>query len=106
MFPDGNGGESSSSDESHRGPTNNMDCAPESDATPHVNIGPEFQCNIPQWNPDREKANREPSYEHLLWDPGISKFCTDAEGKLVPNFLLSVQCFEYSVALVSAAFQI
>lgn len=82
MFADGNGGESSSSDESHRGPSNNMDSAPESDATPHMNIGPEFQCSIPKWNPDREKANREPSYEHLLWDPGISKFCTDAEGKL------------------------
>nr|CAD7257038.1 unnamed protein product [Timema shepardi] len=53
--------------------------APESDATPHINLGPDFQCVIPQWNPDREKANREPSYEHLLWDPGISKVSTDAE---------------------------
>jgi hypothetical protein len=101
MFADGNGGDSSSSDESHQGPTNNMDCAPESDAMPHMNIGPEFQCSIPQWNPDREKANREPSYEHLLWDPGISKFCTDGEGKLVLIF-----CDLSSIALVSVAFQI
>nr|CAD7393485.1 unnamed protein product [Timema cristinae] len=60
--------------------------APESDATPHINLGPDFQCVIPQWNPDREKANREPSYEHLLWDPGISKVSTDAEVDMYLEF--------------------
>lgn len=90
ILADGSGGESSGSDESQQGPTTSSDSAPESDATPHVNIGPQFQCNIPQWSPDREKANRDPSYEHLLWDPGISKFCTDAEGNLTPRLHLSV----------------
>jgi hypothetical protein len=93
IFPDGIGGESSSSDESQQGLTTSSDSAPDSDATPHVNIGPEFQCSIPQLNPDREKANREPSYEHLLWDPGINQIRTDAEGKLVANcvhFLWSI----------------
>ncbi|KAJ9581309.1 hypothetical protein L9F63_023515, partial [Diploptera punctata] len=79
-------GESSGSDESQQGPATSSDCAPESDATPHINIGQEFQCAIPAWNPDREKANREPSYEHLLWDPGISKFCTDAEVEMYLEF--------------------
>nr|CAD7443398.1 unnamed protein product [Timema bartmani] len=60
--------------------------APESDATPHINLGPDFQCVIPQWNPDREKANREPSYEHLLWDPGISKVSTDSEVDMYLEF--------------------
>jgi hypothetical protein len=92
ILADGSGGESSGSDESQQGPTTSSDSAPESDATPHVNIGPQFQCSIPQWSPDREKANRDPSYEHLLWDPGISKFCTDAEGNLTPRLHLSVHC--------------
>ena len=92
ILADGSGGESSGSDESQQGPATSSDSAPESDATPHVNVGPQFQCSIPQWNPDREKANRDPSYEHLLWDPGISKFCTDAEGNLTPRLHLSVHC--------------
>lgn len=93
ILADGSGGESSGSDESQQGPATSSDSAPESDATPHMNIGPQFQCSIPQWNPDREKANREPSYEHLLWDPGISKFCTDAEGNLsVISLCLFTMC--------------
>lgn len=49
---------------------------PESDSTPHINVGPRFQCSIQGAN----KANPEPCHEDLLWDPGITK-CTDAEGK-------------------------
>ncbi|XP_066995962.2 serine-rich adhesin for platelets [Anabrus simplex] len=81
----GSGGESSS-DESQQGPNSGSNSTIESDTTPHINVGPAFQCTVPQWNPDREKANREPSYEHLLWDPGISKVCSDSEVEMYLEF--------------------
>lgn len=56
------------------------DSAPESDLSPHVNIGPQYQCTLPQWVGDSVRPDREPSYEHLLWDPGISKVTSVSEG--------------------------
>lgn len=49
---------------------------PESDSTPHINMGAQFQCSIPA----RCHTTNKTSPEDLLWDPGITK-CTDAEGK-------------------------
>lgn len=57
------------------------DCAPECDILPHVNIGRQFQCQVPQWRSNSARTDREPSYEHLLWDPGISKVTTNNEGE-------------------------
>lgn len=55
---------------------------PESDLYPHVNIGPQFQCAVPQWHwrADSSHPAREVSHDHLLWDPGISKVTSDSEG--------------------------
>lgn len=81
VFADSSSGESS---EDSPGPS--LDPPPETDVSPHVNIGSQFQCNIPVWNPNREEAQHEPSREHLLWDPGISKVCTESESKLSQSF--------------------
>lgn len=58
---------------------------PETDSTPHVNIGTQFQCNIPPFTSAPNRANPEPTYEDLLWDPGINN-CTDSEGNLYTNY--------------------
>lgn len=58
------------------------DPIPETDSTPHVNVGPQFQCRIPPFTAVPNRVNPEPAYEDLLWDPGISG-CTDAEGKIM-----------------------
>lgn len=60
----------------------NNESVPESDSTPHINIGPHFQCNIPARCYSNNKTNPDSCYEDLLWDPGITK-CSDAEGKYV-----------------------
>lgn len=57
------------------------ECAPECDISPHVNVGSQFQCAVPAYRGDTGRADREPSYEHLLWDPGISKLTSDSEGE-------------------------
>uniref|UniRef100_A0A8D8YZU9 Transcriptional-regulating factor 1 n=2 Tax=Cacopsylla melanoneura TaxID=428564 RepID=A0A8D8YZU9_9HEMI len=62
------------------------DVAPESDTTPHVNIGPQYQALIPECCPYGAKTEREPTYEHLLWDPGISKVTSDSEVDMYLEF--------------------
>lgn len=62
------------------------DSPPESDANPRINIGPKHQAIIPNLENDRTKLDREPSYEHLLWDPGIGKLCTDSEIEMYLEF--------------------
>lgn len=57
------------------------DPIPETDSTPHINIGPQYQCAIPTCMPVPKRISPQPVYEDLLWDPGISN-CTDAEGLL------------------------
>lgn len=60
-------------------PTSN-DSTPESDSTPHINVGAQYQCNsLPKCQSGKEKDDREPS-EHLLWNPEIGNLCTDSEG--------------------------
>ncbi|XP_018579373.1 uncharacterized protein LOC108917312 isoform X2 [Anoplophora glabripennis] len=58
---------------------------PETDSTPHVNIGAQFQCNIPPFTSAPNRANPEPTYEDLLWDPGINN-CTDSEVDMYLDF--------------------
>lgn len=58
----------------------------ESDAHPHINVGPRHQATIPSLETDLSKLDREPSYEHLLWDPGIGKLCTDSEIEMYLEF--------------------
>ncbi|KAI5746256.1 hypothetical protein M8J77_001604 [Diaphorina citri] len=62
------------------------DVAPESDITPHVNIGPQYQALIPECCPYGAKVEREPAYEHLLWDPGISKVTSNSEVDMYLEF--------------------
>ncbi|RZF47416.1 hypothetical protein LSTR_LSTR007343 [Laodelphax striatellus] len=62
------------------------DMAPESDALPHINIGPHHQASIPQWQGNQVVDEREPSHEHLLWDPGISKLTSDNEVEMYLEF--------------------
>ncbi|XP_072389156.1 uncharacterized protein [Diabrotica undecimpunctata] len=63
----------------------NNDSIPESDATPHVNVGSKFQCNIPQFYSIPNRGKSEPPYEDLLWDPGINN-CTDNEVDMYLDF--------------------
>ncbi|KAJ8958723.1 hypothetical protein NQ318_016451, partial [Aromia moschata] len=58
---------------------------PESDSTPHVNIGPQFQCSVPPFTSVPNRINPEPSYEDLLWDPGINN-CIDSEVDMYLDF--------------------
>lgn len=52
---------------------------PESDSTPHINVGPKFQCSIPAVMPSYHRVTQDRSPEDLLWDPGILQ-CSDSEG--------------------------
>ncbi|CAG9762190.1 unnamed protein product [Ceutorhynchus assimilis] len=54
------------------------DPIPETDSTPHINIGPQNQCAIPTYRSVPKRTSPQPVYEDLLWDPGISN-CTDSE---------------------------
>ncbi|XP_017769279.1 PREDICTED: uncharacterized protein LOC108557319 isoform X2 [Nicrophorus vespilloides] len=58
---------------------------PETDSTPHVNVGPQFQCAVPPFRPVRNRVTRDRSHEDLLWDPGIAG-CTDAEVDMYLDF--------------------
>lgn len=58
----------------------NSDPTPETDSTPHVNIGHQFQCTIPPITSSSNRSSLEACHEDLLWDPGINN-CTDAESK-------------------------
>ncbi|XP_044744094.1 uncharacterized protein LOC123306258 isoform X2 [Coccinella septempunctata] len=46
---------------------------PETDSTPHINIGSQFQCRIPPFMEMPDRYYRERKHESLLWDPGINK---------------------------------
>lgn len=65
---------------------NNNEKIPESDSTPHINVGSQFQCTVPPCRPVPNRISREPSYEDLLWDPGINN-CTDTESKYLKKKL-------------------
>ncbi|XP_039282928.1 mucin-5AC [Nilaparvata lugens] len=62
------------------------DMAPESDALPHINIGPQHQAAIPPCNGNQVTDERDPLHEHLLWDPGISKLTSDNEVEMYLDF--------------------
>ncbi|XP_049826853.1 uncharacterized protein LOC109598471 isoform X2 [Aethina tumida] len=60
----------------------NCEPIPETDSTPHINVGPQFQCNIP---PVSSRLNPVSKHEDLLWDPGINN-CSDAEVDMYLDF--------------------
>lgn len=45
----------------------NSESAPESDSTPHINIGSQFQSTIPALRKSIPFSNQEPLKEQLLW---------------------------------------
>ncbi|XP_050306418.1 uncharacterized protein LOC126743390 isoform X2 [Anthonomus grandis grandis] len=61
------------------------DPPPETDATPHINIGPQSQCTIPAYRGVPKRTTPQPVYEDLLWDPGIGD-CTDSEVDMYLEF--------------------
>lgn len=63
---------------------------PETDSTPHINVGAQFQCRIPSFMSEPDRYYREKKQDFLLWDPGIQKN-TDNEGK---NCDVSLMCLE------------
>ncbi|XP_046658292.1 serine-rich adhesin for platelets-like isoform X2 [Homalodisca vitripennis] len=76
-------GELSVSDEGGQETSEN---APECDISPHVNIGPQYQCTVPPLRGDHSRVDREPTYDHLLWDPGISRLTSDNEVDMYLEF--------------------
>ncbi|XP_076267674.1 uncharacterized protein LOC143200833 isoform X3 [Rhynchophorus ferrugineus] len=67
------------------GPSWNNDPTPETDSTPHINIGLQYQCSIPSYKSVPRRTSPEPAYEDLLWDPGIG-MCTDSEVDMYLEF--------------------
>ncbi|KAF2898801.1 hypothetical protein ILUMI_07375, partial [Ignelater luminosus] len=47
----------------------NNESVPESDSTPHINIGPQFQCSVPPCAKSMHHVDQEPNREYLLWGP-------------------------------------
>ncbi|KAK9869215.1 hypothetical protein WA026_002966 [Henosepilachna vigintioctopunctata] len=58
---------------------------PETDSTPHINVGTQFQCRIPTFSEMPDRYYRERKHEDLLWDPGIRR-CTDNEVDMYLDF--------------------
>ncbi|KAK4885195.1 hypothetical protein RN001_001466 [Aquatica leii] len=52
----------------------NNESIPESDSTPHINIGPQFQCSVPLCQNGVLRVNQESSHDYLLWGPSISSY--------------------------------
>ncbi|CAH1185966.1 unnamed protein product [Phyllotreta striolata] len=63
----------------------NNEPIPESDSTPHVNVGPQYQCTISNFFSNPDRTSPEPTHEDLLWDPGINN-CTDSEVDMYLDF--------------------
>ncbi|XP_030764094.1 flocculation protein FLO11 isoform X2 [Sitophilus oryzae] len=70
---------------SEDGTTWNSDPIPETDSTPHINIGSQYQCSLPSYKSVPRRISPEPAYEDLLWDPGIG-ICTDSEVDMYLEF--------------------
>lgn len=61
--------------------SSSCDSIPESDSTPHINVGSQYQCNfLPDCQAGKDKDDRDPN-EHMLWNPEVNNMCTDNEGK-------------------------
>ncbi|KAL3286023.1 hypothetical protein HHI36_000536 [Cryptolaemus montrouzieri] len=58
---------------------------PETDSTPHINVGPQFQCRIPAVSEMPDRYYRDRKHEDLLWDPGINR-CIDSEVDMYLDF--------------------
>lgn len=57
-----------------------LDSPPECDVLPHINLGSNFQAEIPPIIKNR--PIREPCSDYLLWDPCITSSVSEREGKL------------------------
>ncbi|XP_071053390.1 zinc finger protein 541 isoform X2 [Onthophagus taurus] len=55
------------------------DPVPETDSTPHINVGSHFQTLLPQCRPLDTRYVQQPTKEDLLWDPGINKSKEEVE---------------------------
>ncbi|KAJ8928443.1 hypothetical protein NQ314_019032, partial [Rhamnusium bicolor] len=81
----------------------NSEPIPESDSTPHINIGTQFQCNVPPFTSAPNRTNLEPTYEDLLWDPGINN-CTDSEATMwLINRHVSIEYVQLTCIWISRA---
>ncbi|KAF5271731.1 hypothetical protein FQA39_LY08054 [Lamprigera yunnana] len=52
----------------------NNESIPESDSTPHINIGSHFQCSVPPYHKSLIRIDQEPNSEYLLWDPSVGAY--------------------------------
>uniref|UniRef100_A0A1Y1LPB3 Transcriptional-regulating factor 1 n=2 Tax=Photinus pyralis TaxID=7054 RepID=A0A1Y1LPB3_PHOPY len=50
----------------------NNESIPESDSTPHINIGSQFQCHPPPCRKGLSRVDLEPNREFLLWNPSCT----------------------------------
>lgn len=72
---------------------------------PHVNVGRDFQTELPELCNNRVDLHRAP--EQLLWDPGINDALDDNEGKkhivlfLVGNHLLLLGALSFMYLYLS-----
>lgn len=59
---------------------------PETDIQPHVNVGPQFQTNLPRFIGDKKKAVGIPAKEAIMWDPDIVNNLTEEEVLFYQDF--------------------
>lgn len=60
--------------------------------SPKINLGSEFQASIPEKVTEDVKFDHDPSYEHLLWDPGINDTLDDNEGNYSHRYDITYIC--------------
>ena len=48
----------------------------------HVNIGSQYQAEVPEMLSDRSQALREEDKETLLWTPSVAEDLSEEEGEL------------------------
>ncbi|XP_073994379.1 uncharacterized protein isoform X3 [Rhodnius prolixus] len=60
--------------------------APECDTSPHINLGTQYQVQVPPWSRPHERGRDTSTREHLLWDPTTSKNISDTEVDMYLEF--------------------
>ncbi|KAK7502754.1 hypothetical protein BaRGS_00006004 [Batillaria attramentaria] len=59
---------------------------PETDIKPHVNVGPQFQADLPSFSGSRAEALKAPDKEDLMWEPTVMTVSTEEDVQSYQDF--------------------